>query len=422
MLSKRILVLMFLLVFLPLVGCVPSAPPVEENQAPTITSNPVLVAEVGEIYYYDVEATDPELDTLTYTLVEWPVGMIINPIGGLISWAPGSSQVGSHPVILGVSDGDLGDTQSFIVVVEAVIDPCVPPCPTPDPPVPDPEPEIGLTGITVLPETMSLIVGNSETVESVFAIYDIKAVSVPIPLSYCTFSVSPGGEVFATVSEDGVVTAMGVGIVGVIVEYLGMTDDIMVTVGPVPIIINGILSPNEWDGATEIPIASSMGTVRVLATTDYLYVVFVVEDSTDDRLGIYDPTPDDKIGLNINPTGNALPLGFPYDIIFQTGINPDTWVTGISSGLTDDYETQWLVEGTQYDIPGVLETKTIFNGTRISEWKVPLVSMALSPGDVIKVGGAVDFDIDVWGNGASFKYPIGLSWADPSTYVSILVE
>ena len=171
------------------------------------------------------------------------------------------------------------------------------------------------------------------------------------------------------------------------------------------------MSSVEWDCATEIPVAGGMGTVLVLATVDYLYVAYDLVDSTDVRLG--EGYGDDKIGLNINPTDGG-PWGFPYDILFQTGINPDAW-QGPSSGLTDDYETQWLIDGTQYDIPDDLKTKTIFNGTTISEWKGPLDSMALSPGDVIKVGGATDIEK------ISYKYPVGLLWDDASTYFDIFV-
>jgi len=176
--------------------------------------------------------------------------------------------------------------------------------------------------------------------------------------------------------------------------------------------LDGVVSLGEWDDATEISVAGEMGTVKVLATTDYLYVLFDVVDSTDVRLG--EGYGDDKIGLNINPTEGG-PWGFPYDVLFQTGTNPAAW-QGPSSGLTDDYETQWLIDGTQYDIPGDLETKTIFDGTRISEWKVPLASMALSSGDVIKVGGATDIEK------TSYKYPIGLEWDDESTYINIIVH
>jgi len=121
MLNKRILVLVFLLLFLPLVGCL-----TEPNQRPIITSDPVKTATVGVSYTYDVEATDPDEDTLTYFLTKKPSGMFINSATGLISWKPIPVQIGDNSVIVTVSDGSLNITQSFIIKVSK-------PTPTPIP-------------------------------------------------------------------------------------------------------------------------------------------------------------------------------------------------------------------------------------------------------------------------------------------------
>ncbi|MBA7583751.1 hypothetical protein ES708_25699 [subsurface metagenome] len=109
MLNKRILVLIFLLVFLTLVGCFP------QNHAPIITSSPVTAMTVGETYVYDVEATDPDGDTLTYSLTVKPTGMAIDPATGLIKWTPTAK--GNYAVVVKVSDEALDITQSFTIVV-----------------------------------------------------------------------------------------------------------------------------------------------------------------------------------------------------------------------------------------------------------------------------------------------------------------
>jgi len=182
--------------------------------------------------------------------------------------------------------------------------------------------------------------------------------------------------------------------------------------------VDGIVSLGEWDDATEIAVAGEMGNVKVLATTDYLYVLFDVVDSTDDRLE-ENFKGNDKICININPTEGG-PYGKPYDIIFAIGSDPDAFTNAVppklSSGMSDSWYTEWIIEGTQYDISGDLETKTIFDGTRITEWKVPLASMALSSGDVIKVGGSLSV-----GDGRGYRYPIGLDYEDESTFVNIIV-
>ena len=124
----KIFALIFLLLFLPLfVGCFGAPPsPDEENQSPTITSTPITTATVDVLYTYDVEAIDPDDDTLTYTLTTSPTGMTINSTTGAINWTPGTE--GDYDVTVEVSDGELLDTQYFIITVN-------PPCAADEPTV-----------------------------------------------------------------------------------------------------------------------------------------------------------------------------------------------------------------------------------------------------------------------------------------------
>lgn len=196
MLSKRILVLMFLVLFLFLAGCNPAAPPIDENQAPVITSTPVDTATVGEIYYYNVGATDPDGDTLTFLLTTKPVGMIINLVG-LISWVPAAG--GDYNVTVTVSDGVLSDTQSFTIVVEK---PCVPPCP-PDPCVPPCPLPVTLIGIDATPDIISLPQDGTEQL-IVKALY-IDGSSIDITLD-CVYFV-PLFNCAVTVDDTGLVSS-----------------------------------------------------------------------------------------------------------------------------------------------------------------------------------------------------------------------
>ena len=119
----KIFALIFLLVFLPLfVGCWGTTPgPGYTPQPPTITSTPIAVATVDVLYNYNVVATDPnEEDTLTYTLTTSPTGMTINSTTGVINWTP--STEGDYDVTVEVSDGELLDTQSFVITVNAPCD------------------------------------------------------------------------------------------------------------------------------------------------------------------------------------------------------------------------------------------------------------------------------------------------------------
>lgn len=181
-----------------------------------------------------------------------------------------------------------------------------------------------------------------------------------------------------------------------------------------PPTIDGVVTIGEWDGATVIDVADAKGTVSVIAETDYLYVLFEVLDSDDARLG--QTFGNDQTSININPTAGA-PWGLPCEIIFQMGADPAAW-GGASSGPTDNWETDWEIDGEQLSLPGDLDTMTLYDGTtRISEWKIPLASINPSPGDTLKVGGAIDV-----GDQASHIYPIGLDWGDVSTYVDVLVQ
>jgi len=190
-----------------------------------------------------------------------------------------------------------------------------------------------------------------------------------------------------------------------------------------PPTIDGVITSGEWTGATVIPVANSMGTVYAIAHADYLYVLFDVVDSTDARLG-ENLIGNDKISMNINPTPGA-PWGMPCDIIFETGTDPAAWPIGPTCGQTDGYETNWVINGSQAALPADVLTMTLYNytaGKRISEWKIPLASIAPLP-DTLKVGGACDnLHAPGGAQGNSYRYPDGLDWGDVDTYVDVSVS
>jgi hypothetical protein len=84
------------------------------NHAPVITTSPITKAYIGELYEYDVDATDEDNDTLTYSLTAAPAGMTIDAATGLISWTPTNAT--TEGVTVKVEDGRGGiDTQSFTI-------------------------------------------------------------------------------------------------------------------------------------------------------------------------------------------------------------------------------------------------------------------------------------------------------------------
>lgn len=95
-------------------------PPV--NNPPVITSTAVTTATQNVLYSHQVTATDPDGNTLSYSLTTSPSGMIINPSSGLISWTPTDAQVGKNKVTVKVTDNgtnpsNLSATQSFTINV-----------------------------------------------------------------------------------------------------------------------------------------------------------------------------------------------------------------------------------------------------------------------------------------------------------------
>jgi len=113
--KRKIIILFVLLIFLFIsFGCSPS---ISINKPPVITSIPVTTAKVGVEYSYNVFATDPNSDNLTYSLLAYPNGMTINSSTGLITWIPINNQIRDYEVEIEVSDGELSVTQTFTVTV-----------------------------------------------------------------------------------------------------------------------------------------------------------------------------------------------------------------------------------------------------------------------------------------------------------------
>ena len=86
------------------------------NRAPVITSVPVVDAVAGRPYAYAVQATDPDGDTLTFSLPIGPTNMAINAATGLISWSPAERDVGSRDIRVRVEDGHGGYAEQRYVL------------------------------------------------------------------------------------------------------------------------------------------------------------------------------------------------------------------------------------------------------------------------------------------------------------------
>jgi hypothetical protein len=90
-----------------------------DNAPPSITSSPSSVALVGETYSYQLVATDPENEALTYALQSGPSGMTLSS-GGLVQWTPNENQTGDYSVSLEILDPQgASATQSYTLSVQA---------------------------------------------------------------------------------------------------------------------------------------------------------------------------------------------------------------------------------------------------------------------------------------------------------------
>jgi len=91
----------------------------EVNHDPEITSAPVTSATVGELYTYDVAATDDDGDPLRFSLMGAPAGMAIDQDTGMVTWTPDGE--GDFPVVVKVNDNRGGSaSQSFSISVSQI--------------------------------------------------------------------------------------------------------------------------------------------------------------------------------------------------------------------------------------------------------------------------------------------------------------
>jgi RHS repeat-associated protein len=85
--------------------------------APTVTSTAIQSATAGAPYRYVVTATDPT-DGFTFSLVNPPAGMTVDPQTGLVFWTTAKSDIGTHPIDIRITnDRGLTTDQTFTLTV-----------------------------------------------------------------------------------------------------------------------------------------------------------------------------------------------------------------------------------------------------------------------------------------------------------------
>ena len=90
------------------------------NRPPQISSIPPKGGKEPK-YFYQIVANDPDLDSLKYTLLKGPSGMVGDALSGLVTWEAVSVSEDQTDVELEVSDGKGSRvTQQFKLIVRAV--------------------------------------------------------------------------------------------------------------------------------------------------------------------------------------------------------------------------------------------------------------------------------------------------------------
>jgi len=92
------------------------------NHAPTIDSTAPTAATVGQQYAYNLKASDPDGDPLSYRFDDSPEGMTIVATNGAIRWTPTREQTGAVHVKVRVTDANHGEVfQDFTLDVTAPV-------------------------------------------------------------------------------------------------------------------------------------------------------------------------------------------------------------------------------------------------------------------------------------------------------------
>ena len=91
---------------------------IASNRPPLINSAPVVTATAGAAYKYQVSASDPDSDTLAYTLSTNEPGITIGATTGLVEWTVPTGVTGEVQVTVLVTDGKGGSaSQTYVIGV-----------------------------------------------------------------------------------------------------------------------------------------------------------------------------------------------------------------------------------------------------------------------------------------------------------------
>ena len=91
--------------------------------SPSFITSPPLTGEEEKLYVYDADAVPGTAacqdQTVTFSLIVGPPGMVMDPVTGVLSWTPGLGDAGNHDVTIRVVNFIPSNTtdQSFIIFI-----------------------------------------------------------------------------------------------------------------------------------------------------------------------------------------------------------------------------------------------------------------------------------------------------------------
>ncbi|MDT8419622.1 MAG: putative Ig domain-containing protein [Desulfuromonadales bacterium] len=87
------------------------------NRAPILATIGSKSVVEGSVLGFTVSGSDPDGDSLSYSVSSLPSGATFNPSTRIFNWVPGSSQAGNYIVTFTVSDGTLSDSEMVAINV-----------------------------------------------------------------------------------------------------------------------------------------------------------------------------------------------------------------------------------------------------------------------------------------------------------------
>jgi RHS repeat-associated protein len=89
------------------------------NRAPQFDSIPRTESAIGSVYLYQPTAVDQDGDRLTWSLISGPFGSDFDTETGRLRWIPGSNDIGSHSVVIRVSDSrGFSSDQRYLLTID----------------------------------------------------------------------------------------------------------------------------------------------------------------------------------------------------------------------------------------------------------------------------------------------------------------